>query len=118
MLMHDKNNPIRIATSGGADGRTADNVCWYCCTADVRGMVPMMISTGTFKSNAGPDGSTTNQRKMNEVPFWYICKSKASSLVTGCVNTKFTMRKPNTVIDIYNMTLEYYKHKKQMTVEE
>ena len=55
---------------------------------------------------------------MNEVPFWYIRKSKASSLVTGCVNTKFTIRKLNTVIDIYNMTLEYYKHRKQISVEE
>lgn len=57
-----RKKPLRIATCGGADG-AEESVCWYCCTADWRGMVPMITSTGTFRSKAGPEGSITSYNK-------------------------------------------------------
>lgn len=59
--------PIGGAVGSGPGGGNCDGPgpdipywVWYCCTTARRGMVPMMTSKGTWRSSAGPDGSTIN----------------------------------------------------------
>lgn len=53
---------------GNADGWGAviPNCVWYCWTTERKGIVPMMISKGTWRSMAGPEGSTINFLKLKK----------------------------------------------------
>ena len=71
--------PIGGAVGSGPGGGNCDGPgpdipywVWYCCTTARRGMVPMMTSKGTWRSSAGPDGSTINWRKFNSIIVFYI----------------------------------------------
>lgn len=45
---------------GNSGGPDTPYWVWYCRAMECRGMVPMMILNGTWRSKAGPDGSTIN----------------------------------------------------------
>jgi hypothetical protein len=49
------------AGANGFKNRNDDLLCWFqLCPSCRKGIVPMIISSGTFKSNAGPEGTTSN----------------------------------------------------------
>jgi len=50
--------PGGASPCGGADGR-GGKIMPYCCAIGARGIDPITTSTGTYRSRAGPAGSTT-----------------------------------------------------------